>query len=85
MAGRARAAAFLAIFLFLSLAAAFAAGELFVRISGHYDADGTFFFHGKPVRPFALPVQRAKQLIDQYLADPTGFMQYDRDLGWTNR
>ncbi|HEU4521056.1 MAG TPA: SGNH/GDSL hydrolase family protein, partial [Thermoanaerobaculia bacterium] len=62
-----------------------AAGELFVRISGRYDADGTFFFRGKPVRPFALPVQRAKQLIDQYLADPTGFMQYDRDLGWTNR
>lgn len=85
MAGRARTAAFLAIFVVLSFAIAFAVGEIFVRLKGRYDADGTFYFRDKPIPPFALPVNRAKELIDQYLADPTGFMQYDADLGWTNR
>lgn len=85
MASRGRTAAFLTIFLFLSLALAFAAGEVYVRLAGRYDADGTFFFRDRPIPPYALPVQRAKELIEQYQADPAGYMQYDADLGWTNR
>lgn len=85
MATRGRAAAFLTIFVILSLALAFAAGEVFVRLGGRYDEDGTFFFRERPIPPFSLPVRHAQRLIDQYRADPTGYMQYDPDLGWTNR
>lgn len=80
-----RAAAFLTVFVILSLAIAFAAGEIFVRIGGRHDEDGTFFFRERPIPPFSLPVRHAQRLIDQYHADPTGYMQYDADLGWTNR
>jgi hypothetical protein len=80
-----RPAAFLLAFVVLSILIAFAAGEIFVRALGKYDADGTFFFRGRPIPPFALPVHNAKQLIDEYLRDPTGYMAYDADLGWTDR
>lgn len=82
---RGRAVLFFAIFLALSLALTFACGEIFVRVLGRYDADGTFYFRDRPVPPFALPVKNARALIDEYLADPTGYMAYDPDLGWTNR
>jgi hypothetical protein len=85
MANRARAAAFLTVFAALSLAIAFTAGEIFVRLSGRYDQDGTFFFRERPIPPFSLPVKHAQRLVDEYLRDPTGYMQYDADLGWTNR
>jgi hypothetical protein len=81
----ARRAAFFVAFLLLSIAIAFAAGEIFVRVIGKYDADGTFMFRGKPIPPFALPVRNAKALIDEYLRDQTGYMAWDADLGWTNR
>ncbi len=81
----ARRAAFLAAFLLLSIAIAFAAGEIFVRALGKRDADGTFYFRGRPIPPFALPVRNAKRLIDEYLRDQTGYMAWDADLGWTNR
>jgi len=81
----ARRAAFLAVFVVLSLLIAFAAGEIFVRAAGERDADGTFYFHKRPIPPFALPVRNAKELIDEYLHDQTGYMAWDSDLGWTNR
>jgi hypothetical protein len=76
---------FAAIFLFLSLGIALAAGEVFVRVAGHVDEDGTFFFRGRAIPPYALPVKHARQLIDQYLHDPASYFVYDPDLGWTNR
>jgi hypothetical protein len=84
MTGR-RAAAFLSVFILLSLLAAFAAGEIFVRMRGRVDDDGTFYYKERPIPPFALPVRHAKALIDEYLADQTGYMAWDADLGWTNR
>jgi hypothetical protein len=78
-------ALFAGVFAVLSLGIAFAAGEIFVRVLGRYDADGTFYFREKPIPPFALPVRAAKQLIGEYLADQTGYMAWDADLGWTNR
>jgi lysophospholipase L1-like esterase len=84
MRGR-RGAAFLGCFAVLSLVLAFAAGEVFVRILGRYDADGTFVFRGRPIPPFALPVRNARRLIEEYLRNPGGYMAYDADLGWTNR
>lgn len=80
-----RRALFFSIFFCISLLTAFAAGEVFIRVLGRYDADGTFYFRDKPVPPFALPVRSARQLIDEYLRDQTGYMVWDPDLGWTNR
>jgi hypothetical protein len=80
-----RRALFAAIFLFFSLGIAFAAGEIFVRLAGHVDEDGTFFFRHRAIPPYALPVKHARQLIDQYLHDPASYFVYDPDLGWTNR
>lgn len=82
---RGRAVLFFAVYIAVSLVLTFACGEMFVRILGRYDADGTFYFRDKPVPPFALPVKNARTLIDEYLHDPTGYMAYDADLGWTNR
>ncbi|HVS32075.1 MAG TPA: SGNH/GDSL hydrolase family protein [Thermoanaerobaculia bacterium] len=81
----ARVALFTGVFMVLSLLIALAAGEIFVRAGGRTDADGTFFFRDRPIPPFALPVKHARALIDEYLRDPTGYMLYDPDLGWTNR
>jgi hypothetical protein len=85
MPNQRRASIFSLVFFLLSLALAVGVGELYVRMRGHYDADGTFYFRDKPVRPYALPVAQAKRLIDQYNANPNGFMMYDPQLGWTNR
>ena len=76
---------FFVIFLAFSLALTFACGEVFVRILGRYDADGTFYFKDRPIPPLALPVNNAKALIDEYLHDQTGYMAWDANLGWTNR
>lgn len=85
MPARGRTAAFLVVFVALSLAVTFAAGELFVRFAGRYDPDGTFYFRERPIPPYSLPVTHAKRLVDEYLRDPSGYMQYHADLGWTNR
>ena len=85
MASRGRAAAFLTVFLFASVVLAFGAGEIFVRVAGRHDEDGTFFFRERPIPPLSLPVKHAERLVAEYLADPAGYMQYDSDLGWTNR
>jgi hypothetical protein len=85
MARRGRAALFLGVFVLFSLLLAFLAGEIFVRVTGRTDEDGTFLFRDRPIPPFALPVRQARTLIDEYLRDQTGYMAYDADLGWTNR
>ncbi|HEV7763590.1 MAG TPA: hypothetical protein VGQ76_01185, partial [Thermoanaerobaculia bacterium] len=81
----ARRVLFLLIFVLFSLGLTFAAGEWYVRSQGRRDADGTFFFRERPIRPYALPVTHAKTLVDRYLKDSSGFMLYDPDLGWNNR
>lgn len=80
-----KGAAFLAIFLLLSLGLTFAVGEWYVRGQGRWDADGTFFFRDRPIRPYALPVTHAQTVVDRYLKDSSGFLLYDPDLGWNNR
>lgn len=85
MTVRGRAAAFLIVFVLLSLLLALAAGEIFVRVGGRYDEDGTFYFRERPIPPLSLPVKHAARLVARYLADPTGYMQHDSGLGWTNR
>ena len=85
MASRGRVAIFLALFVLFSALAAFIAGEIFVRAAGRYDDDGTFYFRDRPIPPFSLPLRHVERLVDEYLRDPTGYMAWDPDLGWTNR
>jgi hypothetical protein len=81
-----RRAIFLCIFLLSSLALACGVGELFVRWQGWRDADGTFYFRGRSIPPYVLPVNTARSLIARYLNNPSGFLLlYDPDLGWNNR
>ena len=82
---KARRALFVAIFLLLSLLVTFGAGEVFVRWQGTRDADGTFLFRGRPIRPYALPVRKAQALVDQYHGASPPFLIYDPDLGWRQR
>ncbi len=82
---RLRRAIFSVAYVVFSLLFAFVAGEIFVRVLGRYDGDGTFYFRDKPVPPYALPVSNARNLIDEYERDKTGYMAWDADLGWTNR
>jgi hypothetical protein len=80
-----RTALFGTLFVALSLFVAFAAGEIFVRAMGRTDEDGTFFFRGRAIPPYALPVKHAREVIDAYLHDPGSYFVHDPDLGWTNR
>jgi hypothetical protein len=80
-----RGALFLLIFVVLSFAVTFAAGEWYVRSRGRFDADGTFFFRERAIRPYALPVTHARNVVERYLKDSSGFLLYDPDLGWNNR
>ena len=43
------------------------------------------FFATSPIRPYALPVTHAREIVDRYLKDSSGFLLYDPDLGWNNR
>jgi hypothetical protein len=81
----ARRALFLSILLFVWLAPALGAGELFVRWRGARNADGTFEFLGRPIRPYALPVKAARTIVDDYLRSSSSFLVYDPDLGWRHR
>lgn len=85
MPNRQRAALFVSVFVGLSLVLAFAIGEIVVRALGHTDADGTFYFRDRAIPPLALPVTNARALVDEYLRDPSGYLMYDPDLGWTHR
>jgi len=71
--------------LLVLLLAPLAAGEGFVRWQGARDADGTFQFRGRPIRPFALPVKSARSLVDRYLSSSSSFLIYDPELGWRHR
>lgn len=80
-----RRAPFFGIFLLVSLMLAFGVGEGFVRWQGAWDADGTFHFRGRPIRPYSLPVTKARTIVDRYLSSSTSFLVYDPDLGWSPR
>ena len=80
-----RRALFLGSSLLFSLVLAFGIGEWFVRWQGVRDADGTFQFRGRPIRPYALPVHKARAALDAYLSSSSSFLIYDPDLGWHHR
>jgi hypothetical protein len=82
---RGRNALFSFLFVAVSFLLAFAAAEIFVRVTGRYDVDGTFHFRGRRVPPLALPVRSAQDLLEEYRRNPRGYMAWDPDLGWTNR
>lgn len=73
------------LFFLVSSVVAFGAGEAIVRWTGQHDADGTFHFLGRPVRPFALPVRKTQAIVDQYLRSTSSFLVYDPWLGWRPR
>lgn len=67
----------------ISCALAFAIAELGVRLICRADADGNRFFGDLQLKPYRLPVNRARDLVASYqqgLAQAA--MLYDPDLGW---
>jgi hypothetical protein len=74
-----------AAWLLVSFMVVFGGGEAFVRWQGAQDADGTFQFRGRPIRPYALPVKAARTIVDDYLRSSSSFLVYDADLGWRHR
>lgn len=56
--------------------------EIMVRVIGHYDPDGNFFFFGRQMKPYRVPVQATKEKIKIYLESPDKVMRYDTSLGW---
>jgi hypothetical protein len=56
-----------------------------VRALGRTDPDGTFYFRERPIRPYGIPVRRLGRLLDEYEADPSSYLAYDSDTGWTIR
>ncbi len=62
-----------------------AAGEITIRVLGRYDTNGTFYLLNKPMRPYACPAVSLDAMVRKYLANASGFIMYDADLGWTTR
>jgi hypothetical protein len=71
--------------VFSSLVFSLIAGESAVRLLGSWNEEGAFYFRGRPVRPFVLPVNRAKRLLAEYRAATDSHLMADPDLGWSYR
>ncbi len=57
--------------------------EMVVRLGGRVDEDGGFSFRGWRLKPYRLPVQRARELVRLYVTRRDRVATYDPDLGWT--
>ena len=74
--------------LLIPLAAALlclAALEIAVRVLCRVDVDGGAWFRETRLKPYRLPVRRAKQQVAAYLATPASALIYDSALGWSQR
>ncbi|MBZ0302902.1 MAG: SGNH/GDSL hydrolase family protein [Anaerolineae bacterium] len=56
-----------------------------VRVGGQTDENNQFYFGNQAIKPYALPVTSVTRQINEYVNAPTSYIEYDPDLGWTNR
>lgn len=73
------------IALLAGLLVAFAIAEIVVRGLGETDADGNFFYDGKPVGAINPPVEWVREKIARYQNSDDTRMIYDPDTGWSPR
>ncbi len=59
--------------------------EVVVRLAGHQDADGDFYFLQYRLKPYNFPTQTISQKIGEYDQNPDGYLKYDGALGWSIR
>lgn len=59
--------------------------EILVRLFLECDSDGNCWFYSRQLRPYRLPVQRVRYLVNSFGGSPDSFIVYDSLLGWTIR
>lgn len=74
-------------FCLSSIGLAFVAGslEVLVRLFMEQDTDGNSWFRSKQLRPYHLPIQRVRSLINSYTEASNSYMIYDSQIGWSIR
>jgi len=62
----------------------FALAEIGVRLLGSYDQTGQFYFMGRPVPPFAIPIEDTKNSLIEYEKNfDKAMFVFDALLGWS--
>jgi hypothetical protein len=60
-------------------------GEGIIRLLGETDENGQFYFMERPLGPYGLVAGKSTLLVDEYLQDPTSYIVYSENLGWSIR
>lgn len=71
------------ILLVFSLFISIVLGELMIRFSITYDADGNAWIGNRILKPYKLPIVETQKNVNQYLRSQQPGMLYDSLLGWT--
>lgn len=69
----------------IALLIGFVLCEFAVRVLGHTDVNGNFYFRNQLLKPYHLPRKTVEHEINRYLASDSSFMLYDSLLGWKPR
>ncbi len=73
------------LLLCCSLLFCFILGETTVRLYGHYDDAGNFYFRARKLKPYQPYRRTARENLDKYFASSDSILIYDPMLGWTYR
>lgn len=60
-------------------------GELAVRLLGDSDVDGNLYFRGHRIRPYKLPIERLKELVERHERSSSVVVEHNEDVGWSPR
>jgi hypothetical protein len=69
----------------LSLGLAAATAEVGLRVLSHHDVDGNLRVGDLWLRPFRPPLEVIRPYVKRILEDPSLYIRYDPDLGWSIR
>lgn len=73
------------IIVAISLSLSLGIAEIAVRLFGHFDKDGNFFFQSKQLIPYKMPIILTQDKINKFLPLPFTYYVYDSLLGWIPR
>ncbi len=59
--------------------------ETAVRLMSSRDADGNAWVRSTHLKPYRVPVEAVKTVLESYAASGASALMYDADLGWTQR
>ena len=73
------------IIVAISLSLSLGIAEIAVRLYGHFDKDGSFYFQSQRLIPYKMPISIAQNKVNKYLSSSSTYFIYDSILGWYPR